>query len=859
MASNSDDVLAIRIVAEAADAIKNLKKTKESAELLKKEFEKLSEAERKAVVEMAKQQQAIRNAQRETLEQEKRVNEYKAQADKLRKEEMAALNAATKAAQAETAKLASETNKLVSEIQRHAAAVEKSREETEKLRKANDETEESFAKSRSKLSILTTDVGGLGDKIKEIAPYWGTIGVTAVQSFARLSAGVVGAGVALGAMAMQIGQMAGQHEAQQRAVTILGDAYEHVRTATNDTVTAQDALRLQQGLVQSGLQVSGEQLGQLAQRAREYALATGTETPQALGEMLDAMRGLESEGLRKFGITLNATGDRQRDFNSAVTAASSAQRDAEAQARKWGTSLTGVADAQQRLAATMGSSQRTMTEEVDRTSRSFTQMTNGIAAAVARALRLSEVFSFMASDVIPTLFDSVGSDQRNQRSIDASIANRRRNERNEEQATTRQSLQAMRANRLLSDEQFEQFDMALGARNASREDFIRVQEFARRASRESAPVAQSMMSEVMRPFVERQREEQQVMQRAEQLRTDITDMTAQTERKARRAATAGSSGGGGSNELRDAIRAYQSAVAEMPDGAVQVLPSDMPQNPGESATQYYNRLAGIQQGFNSAGAASNDVMAAPEETDRGKIEAALAEQRAGVERDRNEFYQRRSRELGKQDDTRAAEREQFGQSALGRLERATGLQRNEDGSLSLDAAQMGLGLMEQSLGVLQSGFSQLWSNIADGSMTAGEAFQAFAAQSLKALGQIAINEGAAMLFKAIPAAFTSPPLAVAYGLGGAGLIALGVGLGAAGSAITPPPKSAASSSPSTTRGLAPRSARESSGGEMGSVTVVMSSLAPAGPSDAQRYRSGIAHAQRYGYGQRDTIPRRVEY
>lgn len=695
--------------------------------------------------------------------------------------------------------------------------------------------------------LLTTDLGKLGDALDSNYPRLTRF----AQGIGSVAGGVAGATLAISALALRVGQLAGEHESQARAVTILGDAYEHVRNATNDTVAAQDALRLQQGLVQSGLEVSGEQLGQMAQRAREYALATGVETPQALGEMLDAMRGLESEGLRKFGITLNATGDRQRDFNTAVASSATAQRDAIAESRKWGTALTGVALAQDRLASTMQSSQRTVTEEVDRTTRAFSQMTGGIAAAVARSLRLSEVFSFMATDVIPTLFDSAGSDARAQRDTDASIALRRNAERAQERGTARRSLESLRTGGRLTAEQFEEFSSALTVRGASRDDFIRVEEFARRAGSEAAPVAQSMMREVMSPLLQAARAQQEQEHRAAQLRQDISDMNGAGERKAQRAERAGQ--GGGAHPLRDAIRAYQAAIADAPDGAVTVTPADMPQNPRESATAYYVRLTGIQQGFNSAGAV-NDL--APVD---GGLSVKDLEQQADLNetmRERAIASRARSQRLSDRD--RETRRSARGQSVLGRVEDMAGLQRDEAGNLRpIDAASEGIGLLGKALPTLQSGFAEMWTTIADGSASAGDAVQAFAAKSLQALGQLAIQEGTAMLFKAIPAAFTAPPLAVAYGVGGAGLIALGVGLGAAGAAIKPPPASTGAASTGSARaasGMSAPRANESAA----PVTIVLSSLVPPGPGELQRLVDAGSQAGRYNLDRRrDMLPRQV--
>ena len=400
-----EDVLSLKVLVDAARAVSELKRTQDAAKAAAEQFEKLSEAEQKAVSEMVRMQQASREAAAE----EQRVARYVAEASKLRKEETDAYREAAREAAAETKRFASESAALARQSKLLTKAIESTREETEKLKSSNDKNAHSLLESRSKLGLLTTAVDQLGDKIKQVSPFWGTMATTAVGSFARISAGVGLAVAALGGATMAIGRAAGEAERQERAVRLLGGAFDAVRDATNDTITAQQALTLQQGLLQSGLTVSGDQLAALTRRAREFALATGTDTEQALGQMLDAMRGLESEGLRRFGVTLHTTGDRQRDFNGVVRQFASGSSEAEVQARKWGTALSQVDQNARTLRETLGPSQRTMSEEVERTSRSFTNMTNNIAGALARALDLNEVFQFWSD-----LFDS----SQNQRAID---------------------------------------------------------------------------------------------------------------------------------------------------------------------------------------------------------------------------------------------------------------------------------------------------------------------------------------------------------------------------------------------------------------------------------------------------------
>lgn len=654
-------------------------------------------------------------------------------------------------------------------------------------------------------------------------------------SFRNIASGVAAGAATMVAASVSALNLAAHLEQQERTIKRLGSAYNAVSAATNGVITAQQALTLQGQIQAAGIQVNERALSALTRQAREWADVTGNDANQAIEKLTNAIVNNSEDALSEMNLSMARGTTGAQTLTNVVRELEERFRGASPPARTLAQDLAKLPEGIEAIGAM---ALRTAEGPLERIFNGFVRLGGAIAGVNTEGMTFRRTLGELAN---------AGDDLR---AIQAGQADTQRRE------ARRQARE--RAIAAIQRRGFTVDVSGLGGLSGLSES-----ELTQLANAAGSARSQSNLDSFVSTIAEaRQQEARDAERRAGTTNNRVlTPMEAEIERKTRK--PRGEGGGAGSNELRDAIREYQRAVAEMPDGAVQVLPSDMPQNPGESATQYYTRLAGIQQGFNSAGAV-NDLTPSANASDQAMAEALKRMELAELERERgiaerDRFFQRRSRELGKQDESRAADRERFGQSALGRLERATGLQRNDDGSLSLDAAQVGLGLMEQSLGTLQSGFSQLWSNIADGSMSAGEAFQAFAAQSLKALGQIAINEGTAMLFKAIPAAFTSPPLAVAYGLGGAGLIALGVGLGAAGSAIKPPPAASGNASPSATRGLAPRSARESGGGEMGAVTVVMSSLAPAGPSDASRYRSGIAHAKRYGYGDRDVIPRRVEY
>ncbi len=158
------------------------------------------------------------------------------------------------------------------------------------------------------------------------------------------------------------------HERNERALRTLGGAYADVAQQTQGAFTAAEALRAQQGLVQSGLQISNAELGVAARAAREYALATGTEATAALEQLTDALRGGEAEGLRRFGVTLEANTTRSQAFRSALTQLESAQR--------------GLAPSSQ-----------TMAEANAELGRTWDQLTGQLASNIAQWTNLRETMS----------------------------------------------------------------------------------------------------------------------------------------------------------------------------------------------------------------------------------------------------------------------------------------------------------------------------------------------------------------------------------------------------------------------------------------------------------------------------------
>ena len=833
-----EDTISLKILVEASRAVSELNRAQAAAKGVAEEFEKLSEAEQKAVVEMARMQQAAREAAAE----EQRIARYVAEASKLRKEETDAYQKAAREAAAETKRFATESAALARQSELLAKAIETTREETERLKSANDKNAHSLLESRSKLGLLTTAVDQLGDKIKQVSPFWGTMATTAVGSFARISAGVGLAIAALGGATMAIGRMAGEAERQERAVRLLGGAFDAVRDATNDTITAQQALTLQQGLLQSGLTVSSDQLAALTRRAREFALATGTDTEQALGQMLDTMRGLESEGLRRFGVTLHATGDRQRDFNGVVRQFASGSSEAEVQARKWGTALSQVDQNARTLRETLGSSQRTMSEEVERTSRSFTNMTNSIAGALARALDLNEVFQFWSQ-----LFDS----SQNQRAIDRQRQQMRAEDASTQRSNTRGALARLRA----AGYNVSTLDQYAQSEGADLTELARIGGAARVAAQlaeggaSGEQVAAAMRGLGSMTGV-------QAMLRRQNTDDNRREMDRESEAKNK------PRGSGEDSGVRQARAEYNRALAAaIVVGAPIVAIS---RNAGQTLEEYWQARARAQEQANRMQEAARteqrqaaEQIAQQEEADETRRGLEQKTSLARQYQDEINAQARRSRIARRDQGTRRMAREQ---SLGGRVSSALGFATNDEGRIAdFNGMQAGAELLTGTVNSLTNGLTNLFDTLVSGSADAGTAFQAFASGLLTELGKMAVNKGLFYTFEGIAALFSAPPAAPLYFAAGAGLLALGAGLGIAGAA-TRPQTPAAAADTSTARNLAPRSNNSgASARDLAPVTVVMSSLVPAGPSDAQRARNGLRDARRRGFADGNYAPRRVEH
>lgn len=228
-----------------------------------------------------------------------------------------------------------------------------------------DKLEKSVDKLADKAGAADDALDGVGRRGGISARGLGEAFVTAGGAVTAFTAAAVAAGVALGTAA-------GRGEDNLRAVNALGSAYDEVRRATSDTVTAQQAFATQQRLVRSGLQVSTTQLGVITRAARDYARATGTDATQATEQLADALVGASADELQKYGISLQSGLERTEAFTQAT--------------RQLAQQQEGTAPAA-----------RTLTEDMERLGTATTQAASAFAMMAADGLGLQGIVSGLAT------------------------------------------------------------------------------------------------------------------------------------------------------------------------------------------------------------------------------------------------------------------------------------------------------------------------------------------------------------------------------------------------------------------------------------------------------------------------------
>ncbi len=637
----------------------------------------------------------------------------------------------------------------------------------------------------------------------------------AAASAARIAAGVAAGVTAFTVGALKVANFAAAVEQHEMAINRLGPAYEAVRAATNGVVTAQDALKAQQTLLRSGLNVTSEQLATITRAAREYSRATGTELTSNLEQLTDALRTGSGEGLGRFGVSLQQGVTGSRAFGSALEQLTAQQRNA-------------------------GVSARTLREDLDKlpeglmaVGRSILSVLEGPADALTRWLTGLVGASTSLRGVLSEIASAGDTIRQRERQEATDRANMQRLEAQEGLfraagaagvSVGREAVRGLSPARLARLQQRVaalEGNVQLGAGAAPRgtarfgvsglagqafgpgfADIDTMRELAGgTASTDAAARRQRRQTSVQQAITELQAE-----QRAE-------------EEAARRAAQGPAvrrpTGGGGG---------ARAAGLQGPRSVDDLFASLFGERTLEDAfSQAEARLRGLVA--NTIGAVSDPSVFDEILGESGTAQGAQAGERV----------------------------QSFGERVL----RAAGLSVDDDGRTpALDAAQSGVEMLGQALPALQAGFANLFNTLASGSMSAGEAFQQFAAKTLSSLGEMAVNKGVFYTFEGIASLFSNPVAAPTYFAAGAGLIALGVGLGAAGAAVAPSAAPGGSSAPAAARSASGASPR-SDGGGAGNVTIVLSSLVPPGPRELQGLVNAQRQAGRYGIDRDRMVPRQV--
>lgn len=671
---------------------------------------------------------------------------------------------------------------------------------------ALEKTDKKFtSSSRSSWKLLTTDIDKLGGALEKSHPKLHAFG----SSVGNVAKGVAMGAGAVAAFAIAAAKLTGEIEQNDAAVRRLGDAYGAITVATNGAVSAQQALSLQGSIQTAGIRVSAQQLAVLSRATREYALATGNDAAHAVEKLTNAIVNNSEDALSELGLAQARAATSTETLANMTRLLEERYRGVAPAARTFNEDLAKVPDA---LMALSGEAMRNALSGLEQlgnrfssTGRGATDFFRQAAAGWRELIEAGDTLRNRDQQQRSTENMERGRQQRERTSQWFREGNVRLNEVNAANFGDLSSLSAAERARV---------------NRAANPLFWTGGSASESVNRELAMLADERLQ---RQGAEGQRE----LQRAEQ--------AADVQRKLRKL---GDSAEHAAHQLTNVQRA--AAMGLRSRGGVNAPDAN-------EFSDQLGRLAAPTEGELSAEAAA-----------RTKSEAAFAEERAGAERDREQSSRRANRD-------RETRRQARSSSPLGRLGAALGLERDDiTGALKpLNALDMGVKGLASTLGVLQSGFAEFFTTVASGAMSAGDAAIVMGSKFLSTLGQMAIQEGTTMLFKAIPAAFEAPPLAAAYVAGGLGLIGVGVGLGVAGASVAVPKPSAGGgtgASASTDRnGLRSASSSTSRERSYGDYNVTFSSFVPAGVVDAINARNALRRVRRAGYDDGARIPRRVEH
>lgn len=667
-----------------------------------------------------------------------------------------------------------------------------------KLAKATEQVEkqtEKLTAAQRAWKLANTDIGKLAGGWKEAGE--------SIAKVATAFGGLAVAGVAVAAAA----------ERQENALRRLGSAYDAVSVATNGAFSAQQALTLQGQIQAAGVRVNEQQLGLLARAAREYAQATGNDASEAVEKLTNAIVNNSEDALSELNLS------QARATNSTQTLANMT-RELEARFR-------GVAPAA-----------RTLNEDLSKLPDVLTHIGNAAAQAAAGGLR-SFVDALWGAGSATAMWRDVtnfADDRRNigrQQQTDA---------RNASRTSARERAIAALSSRNLT------IDASAfgGLQGMSERELTRVTEIAESARFGNASINQTHVNNEMRAFLEQRGIAQREADRRAGTTAAPTRPTEEWERQKEQIAKTLSNATGG---VSNAALAFERAAKRM-----ELATGQIASEANDLAVSLVGANNALRNRFQTLGNALG--LQGLDAAEGAELFGGIADAQEGGGLMAREERARRSRIAQRNQGTRRMAREQ---SLGGRVAGSLGFGTDAEGRISpFDGMQAGAELLTGTVNSLTSGLTSLFDTLVSGSADAGTAFQAFASGLLTELGKMAVNKGLFYTFEGIAALFSAPPAAPAYFAAGAGLLALGAGLGIAGAA-TRPQAPAPGADVSTARGLAPRSSNSSASmRDLAPVTVVMSSLVPAGPNDARRVRSGLDDARRRGFAG-NNAPRRVEY
>jgi hypothetical protein len=221
-------------------------------------------------------------------------------------------------------------------------------------------------------------IHGLESSLESLSQIGGDAGETLGglgHAIADLSSGdIVGMLTNLHQAAESLATMSDEADRQTRAIAALGDGMDAISRQTADTVDETDAYRMQQRLLTSDLHATGEELGNVAGFAREWALAHGTTAAEATERLTSALIRGSQGGLRPFGIEVEHGATRSQAFHSALD--------------QMGTSL-----------AQTGVSARTAGEDVHRFDRELGDSVNDLGRTAAAAIHLQGIFRALTETI----------------------------------------------------------------------------------------------------------------------------------------------------------------------------------------------------------------------------------------------------------------------------------------------------------------------------------------------------------------------------------------------------------------------------------------------------------------------------